>query len=327
MIALLGFVLECALVGAAAGGAAGLAVWALAALFRPVLARLSPARRAEVSFALACAPAAAALSVVAAAAAPSLAAALGLAPDHCGSHLHHDHLCLLHGAGLRPQLAALGAVAVGVFSFRAFAALRAALEVHLKVRALERLGPPARGGVAWVPGGGALCHAVGIFRPRIIASAQLRQALGAGELSAALAHERAHLARRDPAAQLLLSLAGLFAPPGLAPDLARPFHQAAEEACDAEAAHAVGDGALVAAALLQVLALRRGDPALAPLAPAFGEHHLERRVRLLLAPGAPRRATARTLALATAFVLAALAAALAQSPAVHHAVETALHHL
>ena len=70
-----------------------------------------PALRADLAFVLGTLPALASTGVVAAAVAPPLAAALGLAADHCLGHGHHVHLCFLHSTHVRPHLAAVGAFA------------------------------------------------------------------------------------------------------------------------------------------------------------------------------------------------------------------------
>jgi Zn-dependent protease with chaperone function len=328
VISVLAFILECAVTAAATGTAVAMLVAGVLVATRPLLEKMTPAKRADLTFMLATGPAALAFAVVMAAAAPSLASAFGLAPDHCTTHSHHVHLCIVHSAGLRPVLATAGAFSLAVFIFRAWSLARRLIDSHLSIRALEVLGTQSRGEfpIVRVPGSPSLCHATGIFRLRILLSAELAQSMTPDELRAALAHEAAHLRRRDPAALLMLSLSGLFAPPLVARMLARPFQEAAEQACDTEAACAVGDAPLVAAALVKVVALQQGKGAIAGLAPAFGESLFERRVQRLLELRSFTPATARSLALGAAFASTVLFLALLQSPFVHHAVETALHH-
>ena len=52
--------------------------------------------------------------------------------------------------------------------------------------------------IAWVVGEGPLLLTVGLWRPRIVASRALLDCLAPEELGAALAHEMAHVTRRDP---------------------------------------------------------------------------------------------------------------------------------
>lgn len=323
----LAFVLECAALAALVGGATSLLAAAVGQVLQPLVRTAAPARRADLAFVLGALPAVAAIAVVLAAAAPSLAGALGLAADHCPTHLHHVHLCLVHGAGLRPLLAAVGASSLALFLFRAAALGAHVVETRRSLAALERLGAraPGRFPLVAVPGAPRLCHAVGVRRPRIVVSAELQRALQPADWEAALAHEEAHLRRRDPLAFLVLSLAGLFSLPPLARRAHRDFAQAVEEACDLEAAAAVRSPSQVARALVEVAALQRSAPGPA-IAAAFGETALERRVQRLLGEAPGRVAPARALLLSLAALAAGLAAALLHADGLHHAVETALHH-
>jgi hypothetical protein len=327
MISLLGFVLECAAVAAAVGAATGVACAALALASRPLLHRLPPARRADAFFVLGASPALAAVAVVSSAAAPSLLAAVGLAADHCSGHTHHVHLCILHSAGLRPALAALGALAAAVFLFRAGSALGRAVDSVRLLRALEQLGQRSAGAfpLVLVPGSPWLCHAAGPFDRRVLLSSSLSAVLPSAELGAALAHEHAHLNRRDPLARLVLHVAGLAMPPLLDRFFLTGYSAAAEEACDAEAAACTGNACTVADALVKVAELQRSAGNAAAASLAFGEGALERRVRALTSERLARPRAARGLLVLTLLVAAGLSLALSHAAMVHHTVETLLH--
>jgi Zn-dependent protease with chaperone function len=326
MISLLAFLLECAAVAAMVGTMASFVAWGVSRLLHPLLRNQAPAWRADVAFLLGTVPAVLCIAVVLASAAPSVASALGLAPDHCGSHGHHLHLCLLHSAGLRPLLATIGAFAAAMFLFRTGALLRRGMDTHARIRGLERLGSRRAGNfpLIAVPGAPTVCHAVGIFRRRILVSSELAEAMSPKELQAALAHEEAHLRRRDPAALGVLAIAGLFALPWVARRLHDQFHQDLEEACDAEAARDVADAPLVAAALVKVASLQRRSTGSLTV-PAFGQGTFERRVRRLLEPGGTSIAPAHALGLAGVAGALVLLIALTRADQLHHAVETALH--
>ncbi|QRN94719.1 hypothetical protein JRI60_37220 [Archangium violaceum] len=325
-MAALAFLLECAATAALIGMAVSLLVWPALLLFRGRALQRVPALRADLAFVLGTLPALASMGVVAAAATPPLAAALGLAADHCQGHGHHVHLCFLHATHVRPLLATVGAFSLAVFLFRAGGIVFRLLRVRARLSALESLGTPRPGRfpIVAVPGAPRLCHAVGLVHRRILLSASLEESLTPAELRSALAHEEAHLRRRDPLLGLLLGVAGLFAAPFLARACTAVHQMAAEEACDAEAAVAVGDGGLVAGALVKVAALQRRLSNVAGDAPAFGALALERRVRLLLDEEA-RVTTTHALRAAGAVTLAAGLFALAHTAFLHHAVETALH--
>lgn len=326
MMAALAFLLECAATAALIGLAVSLLVWPTLLVLRGRTLQRVPALRADLVFVLGTLPALASMGVVAAAAAPPLAAALGLAADHCLGHGHHVHLCFLHSTHVRPLLAAVGAFSLAVFLFRAGGVVLRVLRMRARLAALESLGTPRPGlfPIVSVPGAPRLCHAAGFVRGRILLSASLEESLTPTELRSALAHEEAHLRRRDPLSGLLLGVAGLFAAPFLARACATLYQTAAEEACDAEAAATVGDGGLVAGALVKVATLQRKLSNVVADAPAFGALALERRVRLLLDEEA-RAATAHALRVAGAVALAAGLFALAHTAFLHHAVETALH--
>lgn len=288
----------------------------------------APAVRSDVAFVAGVLPALLALIALAAALAPSLRAVLFGGMDHCPTHSHHLHLCVVHAAGLRAPLAAAGAASLAYFLHGAARRVMAWRTHAARVEALRALGAPdpSNPALTQVPGSPWVCFTAGMLRPRIFVSRTLGDHLLPAELRAALAHEAAHARRRDPLLQRLLSAATILTPPPFSRLATRTFAAAAEEASDAAAARAVGDGAIVASALIKVAALL--PPHATPATGiAFGAHALERRVRRLLDGDVP--AHRGTLALAVGMALAGALAALAarHTHDVHHAVETLLHHL
>jgi Zn-dependent protease with chaperone function len=327
-MALLAFLLECVATVALIGTATSLLLWPALPLLRGRALERVPALRADLAFVLGLLPALTSLAVAGAAVAPPLAAALGLAEDHCLGHGHHIHLCFLHATQVRPLLAVLGASSLAVFTHRAVSFVLQGARMRARLSALESLGAsrPGRFPLLTVPGAPRLCHAVGILRRRILLSASMEEELTPAELRAALAHEEAHLSRRDPLVGLLLGAAGLLAAPWLSRSWFATWQAASEEACDVQAVVAVEDGGLVASALVRVAVLQRRVSEVTGTTAAFGALALERRVRLLL-DGQPRSASsvyAMGLAGAVAFALGLLA--LGHASFLHHAVETALHH-
>lgn len=324
----LSFVLECAAIASLTGTAASLILLAASACLRPLWRRQSSSARADWAFVIAIVPAIAVIAAVASAAAPSIASVLGLAADHCPGHSHHLHVCLVHSTGLRPVVATLGAFALVVWTFRAGSLLRNTIQVNRCVRALERLGTRrAASSVIEIPGAPRLCHAIGLLRGRILISESLIHQLRPAEIGCALAHERAHLQRRDPLSNLLMSVAALFQPPFLPTLWQRAYRAAAEEACDDAAAIAVGDGTLVAEALVAVATVQGGQ-ALGQAVPAFGEHGLESRVRRLLHGEHPRRLRrAYALVMGTVGGVAIAVATGYQATFLHDTVETLLDRL
>jgi Zn-dependent protease with chaperone function len=326
-MAVLTFFLECAAVAGSIAVITSALTVCLWLVFSPWIARRPAHTRAEAALVVAVLPALIAVAGVSAAALPPLLGALGLASDHCLQHLHHPHLCIMHSAGVRPGLALLGAVALAGTGLRALALLAAQLELNRNIRALVQVARPVAGRarIVEVPGEPRLCHAVGAIRGRVLLSGSLRASLRREHLEAALAHEEAHLARRDPLANLGPAVAAIFHLPGGGPMFARAYRNAAEEACDDHAALAVGDGAVVAEALLAVAAAQRGTK-LGVTAVAFGEE-LEQRVRRLLGRATHRPRKSHAFQVTSMLAGLVWCIALLASSSVHHAIETVLHHL
>jgi Zn-dependent protease with chaperone function len=322
----LAFIAACVGVGALVS----LLVWPMAGLgLRAVVRRASAwpaARRADAAFLLGIAPALVAVAVSTATAMPSLMTRLGLAADHCGGHDHHVHVCMQHVGHLPTWLVAFGAAASLLFVARAARLAVTTWGARRRFAALERLSvreSTPEGCVAFrVPGSPRLCLATGVLRPRIFYSASLAEHLSAQELAAALAHEAAHLRRRDPVALAVLDLAALISPPPHVRSAREAFRAAAEQACDVVAAAEHG-GASVARALVSAARLQWAMSG----GLAFAEHGLAERVAALLKPRPDAPAPARTVA---AFCGCAVAVAVVVTVGgldVHHAVETLLSRL
>jgi Zn-dependent protease with chaperone function len=320
------FLLECFAVALVAAVVFSVFSASLFRLLAPALMRLTASRRADALFILSILPAIGTLAIVVGTAAPSILALFGIGHDHCGVHGHHAHLCVIHSLHLRPVIVAFGGMSLGVFVYRAILFASSAVKTRSGLRRLESLGIRREGHFPAFVVPAAMCHATGIVRPRILVSDELEKSLTGSELRAALAHEEAHLLRRDPAVLTCLRLASLFAVPALAQLLSAHFRQAIEEAADARAATSVEDPSLVARALLKVAALQQRSVEAFATLPAFGRSSLERRVRLLLDDSPSAGAKPLALLIGAAGVFASVSVALVHSPALHHAVETALSH-
>ena len=250
---------------------------------------------------------------------PTALDVFGVQPDHCHAHDHGLHLCGVHGDVHAPLLV-LGVVLILLVAVRSLVAARRLWRASIDLLALQAHG--ARSGVVVeVPGDTPLCLATGVLRPRVLLSTGLRARLGNPVVAAALAHEHAHLRRRDPAALVVLEMTAAFGLPGSG--LSAAFRAAAEESADAEAAAEVG-GIALAEALVRMARLmhdRPGSPSLGAL--AFGAHPLEERVILLL-EGPPAPVRARGLAMAGVVALAAVALGMVGAEPIHHVIEDLL---
>jgi beta-lactamase regulating signal transducer with metallopeptidase domain len=156
-------------------------------------------------------------------------------------------------------------------------------------------------------------------RPRVLISRGLLESLGSEERSVVLAHERAHVRRRDAlAAGVVRALAGVHLP-RVGSWLVNELGVAAEQACDDEAATAVADRVAVASAILTVerAVWRSTAPRLELVGIAFGARAVERRVEALLAEPLPPTSL-RSL---TGPLGVALLAVVLHAGALHHATE------
>jgi len=159
-------------------------------------------------------------------------------------------------------------------------------EAALRRMALQHGTTPALGDYHRLPSARPFCFTLGIICPAIYVTEGLLAELTPSEQAAMVAHERAHLRRRDPLVRPLLTLCyGLLLLPG-GFLLLRDWSRAAERDCDAEAGYKVGSRADVAAALVHVARLMCGQPVREAALSAFAGHSddIEGRVKALLAP-------------------------------------------
>jgi Zn-dependent protease with chaperone function len=157
----------------------------------------------------------------------------------------------------------------------------------------------------------------GSLRPSLLVDRRWWRMLGPAHREAVLAHERAHLDRRDPLVLTALRLLTSVAPRPLAHRLLRQWLDHAEHRADAAASSAV-DPLVLAEALVACARVRSS----VRLQLGWTSGRLDSRVRALVAltPGAhPPRPDARFVDLAV--VVVAIAALAATIPWLHHQVE------
>ncbi len=250
--------------------------------------------------------------------------------DHCtvhdDAHAHaHAHLCFVH----LPKMGVNTAVALLLVFLISYSMLRIALASLRIVRTLQVLDVLAATGerrrdlgVTIVESARPLCLAAGLLRPRILLSRGFAESLTADERVVVLAHERAHVERRDAlVASMVRALASLHLP-SAARWLVRELEVAAEQACDEAAGRVVGDRLAVASAILAVERAVQDASAqqFAEVAVAFGQRAIERRVESLLSePG-----SVRSLRTPLAWFGAAAIGVLATTTELHHLTESLL---
>jgi beta-lactamase regulating signal transducer with metallopeptidase domain len=283
----------------------------------------APRERHRALFVLALLPLASCAALALSALLPSLASLFSPSLDHCAAHDdHHAHLCFVHppthslGAGVLLFLVFVGSLAffrVGLGALR----LRRGLG---RVRALARTGERRDDlGVIVLESPGLVCLAAGLLRPRVLVSRRFFSDLSEGERAVVLAHEHAHVRRRDALVSILARFFAALHLPPVAAWITRELSIAAEEACDDEAGLAVGDRLRVAETILRVERSWEIDQVLGGAAHAFGAQ-AERRIESLLAP--PKTRGSFRVAIVAGLVAAALV--LASSGELHHLTETVL---
>jgi Zn-dependent protease with chaperone function len=299
-------------------GAAALAMAMGYSRLRSVLARASPARRAAWLLAAVAAPGTAATVLVTACFLPSLAALTGFGVDHCPAHgSHHAHLCFVH---LPAQPLGTG----GLLLVGTAAAVLAAMTLRLgiaqarawrSVRALLRASSEDE-----IQAAGPLAVTVGLWRPRVVVTSELRSLLTPDAIQVVVEHERAHARRRDPLRMTIAAVLALAHLPHVRRAILRDLTLACEEACDEDAASRLcGDRLRVAETLVAVEKLA-SHASWAPA--AFGGGNVTARVESLLATLLPERASSG--ARSVLGIIAAAGAIAALAPIIHHVTETLL---
>ncbi len=171
---------------------------------------------------------------------------------------------------------------------------RPAEEALSRAAAALGIAPP---GLAWVEGGPPVLFCTGTRNPRVVTSSSAVELLDRDELAAALAHELAHLERRDPTLSwaLMGARALMWFNPGVQV-LVRAIARDAERTADERAGQACGDRLALASGLLKLYRATEGRGRGAgagsrPLSAALAEpiararaHDIELRCRALLGP-------------------------------------------
>ena len=309
--------------------AVALIAWAVSAVvglglrvFNARVLRLEPSAQARVYLLASVLPAFFATIVLVAALAPSF----GWIADHCVSlgdpHSDHPHMCVDHHVAALPS-ATVTALA-GLFALRLAISLlvrvRAVIGACIALRALSKAAASDNAyGVCVLPNRAeSQAFVLGLLRPKLFVTEPLVAGSDRRYLHAVLAHERAHIRRRDPLGRFVAGIGFAFHLPFVVRMLERSLCQAQEMAADREAASDVGR-ASVARALLALARSRRHVPRPSL---AFAGQSIEMRIRSLLDDRVrcewPRARTVGVVVVASIVLVGAGAGG------VHHGVEMLL---
>lgn len=269
-----------------AGGVV-LASWTYAP-YRRLVREADPALRAACRLTYGLLPLLIASGVILLVTRPSLAGLF--IPDHCHGTACGDHVPTIQEATWASGLLATfgGLTLVALILALAVLALHALGRMRI-VRRLTRLTDRV-GAYRLVDSASPFACCIGLWRPEILVSRGMEEALDEKAFAAVLAHERAHAMRRDNLQGFVLHTATRFWPQRVR-DRIREDHGAdAEQACDRVAERVTGSQGAVAAAIQAIrtpLSVCEAGPGR-----AFGAGALEERIAAL---EAPRRTGRQTL--------------------------------
>lgn len=257
------------------------------------IVQLAPRSRHRALVVLAMLPVLTAVVLLLSACLPSLLALIVPAFDHCPSHDDgHPHLCFVHlpRVGISAPLV-LGLVFVSIYACRrAVIAATSVLGAERLLHTLIQTGEKRIDlGVTVLDTPQPVCLAAGLHNPHILLSRGLLDSLSDEERHVVLAHEQAHVRRRDALVVSVLRAVSVVHLPWVARWLVHETEIAAEQICDEVASLSIGDRVAVASAILTVARaaqLAVNEP-LAPVAVAFGQCAVERRIESLLEDGDP----------------------------------------
>lgn len=290
---------------------------------RKKLSSLDGRQRFRVSFLLGLSPLLIAFSMTGLVLLPSVGGLFWTNLDHCTTHhMGHDHLCLSHGPGPLSfeawlLLCCLMMWLVPQLMYRMYTLFRASQRARKLIRNTED------SGFRTVEAETPFAVTVGTFFPKVVVSTGLLKALPSEHLEAVLAHEKAHVQRRDP----LFKVAAIFLSSTLLPWTRRKFlsdlELAAEQACDEEAAVKLGDRLRIAQAIVAVerLLVGRALP-IESVTTAFDNAPSVQRVESLLESKKQSAPVRLDIILVVIVAFAILFA-----PTLHHTAETLLWYL
>ena len=286
-------------------------------LLRPAIEAWAPAARLRITSALLVMPGIAAAVLAIWSAAPHWwSQVLG----HCALH-RADHSCTWHlpldGPG------SVTWIAVGALGLICFAVAWKLVRLQWHARRLRTTLKLASFdcslNIHRLPIQPPLALTAGVRRPRIYVSDGLIAALSADELQRVLAHERAHVHRRDGLRRILLAVGSMGHLPHVRRALLQAWELASEQCCDSAVATSPTDRLALADCLLRVARLTRAHQVSGYAVCHFHGGQLEQRIHALVAPRRTPTAGFWFVLLVTALSVTGSVSALA--PLLHRLIE------
>jgi hypothetical protein len=268
----------------------GVIIWALVAVAGPHVnpTRVAPARRSATARAWLYAPIWIPIFVIGSTLAPGAIGALAQVGEACLTHGNagHHHLCTVHAPHAAGWIIAFGLLAPATI-VTLVTAVRTRQEWRL-VKTLNALSRPSSFGpdVRLLDRPEPVAMTLGWRTPTILLSSGLVENIPAASVRVVIAHERAHVVRRDTWFSIFDRFAATLLPRHAAQALTGQILLAREQACDAAAARVGGGEEAVATALTDILKL--GAPVLHHENCASSEPLRSRIDHLLNPPEEPR---------------------------------------
>ncbi|MDX8388328.1 MAG: M56 family metallopeptidase [Ghiorsea sp.] len=293
-------------------------------LARQRLSAMSPALRSNVLLTWLIAPALIGVVLTTFTFLPSLLSLLGFSSDHCTIHDGHLHLCLFHPPlpmdNITIQVCLV--VLLGIVPISIGKHIFKLLQTYKVQRSLMIASKPyVVQGVYVVDWDMPLALSIGIRHMKIFISSQLIQALSPKQLEIVLAHEQAHLNRKDSLRHFIAHTVSFFHFPWLRSNMLMDFDLATEQACDEAAVKKAGNRLNVADTILIVERLFSANrPPF--MAMSISGSNIPSRVEALLVPPPTHKSLSKTHVVLALFGL--LFFTLAMMGNLHHFTESVL---
>ena len=224
--------------------------------------RMSPPLRASLLATWSAAPLLLAVVVIFLAFLPSLLQVLGISTDHCLGHLEgHLHFCLVHGHPPVDSLLVWGLAlaCLGLLLSMILHLIVDLWEMHRFNSHVNSLPQESSSkDLTILKTNTPLALTTGLLNQRIVLSTGLVSALTDQDRAIILAHERAHIKRKDTFTKLFARSFSLFHLPSVRLKLLRELELAFEQSCDNSAAEIIGDRSKIAELLLKVERIYQG---------------------------------------------------------------------